>query len=87
MVAVYTLVGKHLLKFHETRGLLTAGFPALPIAPSMLFVLSKYLLTTDFYEKRSKNFSLVEKPIECLCVKLGGLNIFRSLRQQEDGGK
>lgn len=47
MVAIYTLVGKHHLKFHETGVPFTAIFPALLMAPSMAFVFNKYLLT-DF---------------------------------------
>lgn len=60
MVAIYTLVGKHHWKFHETGGPFTAIFPALLMAPSMAFVFNKYLLT-DFYAERSTKFSLAEK--------------------------
>lgn len=62
---------------------LTAVFPALHIAPSILFVLNKHLFVTDFNEKRYKHSSLVEKLMECLCVKLRGLHIFTFLKQQE----
>lgn len=61
MVAIYTLVGKHHLKFHETKGHFIAVFPALHMAPCVVLVFNKYLLTDWFYEKRSKNFSVAEK--------------------------